>query len=100
MRTFGDKRDTRERRLETYIHCRAGISRSGDAWLPVSGGSSPSGAREAAAVVACYPHFVANGEGRRQVGAARVLHRLGGLAVVAVSVGVAGGVPDRQSRRL
>ena len=32
-------------------------------------------------------------EGGRQVGAAGVLHRRGGRAAVAVSVGVAGGVP-------
>ena len=35
-------------------------------------------------------------EGGRQVGAARVLHRRGGGAGVAVSVGVAGGVPLQQ----
>jgi hypothetical protein len=38
-------------------------------------------------------------EGDPQVGAARVLHRQGGRAAVAVSVGVAGGVPDQQRRR-
>ena len=32
-------------------------------------------------------------EGDRRVGADRVLHRQGGWAAVAVSVGVAGGVP-------
>ena len=37
-------------------------------------------------------------EGDRRVGAAGVLHRRGGRVVVAVSVGVAGGVPDRQCR--
>ena len=40
--------------------------------------------------------FVASGGGRpggRQVGATRVLHRRGGGAAVAVSVGVAVGVP-------
>ena len=35
--------------------------------------------------------------GDRQVGAARVLHRRGGRAAVAVSVGVAGGVPMQKS---
>jgi hypothetical protein len=35
-------------------------------------------------------------EGGRQVGAAKVLHRRGGRAGVAVSVGVAGGVPNQQ----
>ena len=39
-------------------------------------------------------------EGERHVGAAGVLHRQGGRAAVAVSVGVAGGVPLEQSRRL
>jgi hypothetical protein len=39
-------------------------------------------------------------EGNRHVGAAGVLHRRGGRVAVAVSVGVAGGVPDQQSRRL
>ena len=39
-------------------------------------------------------------EGDRHVGAAGVLHRRGGRAAVAVSVGVAGGVPYEQSRRL
>ena len=38
-------------------------------------------------------------EGNRHVGAARVLHRQGGRAAVAVSVGVAGGVLNQQSRR-
>ena len=38
-------------------------------------------------------------EGGRQVGAARLLHRRGGRAAVAVSVGVAGGVPKQQRRR-
>ena len=37
-------------------------------------------------------------EGERQVSAARVLHRQGGRAAVAVSVGVAGGVPEQQRR--
>ena len=37
-------------------------------------------------------------QGGRQVGAARVLHRRGGRAVVAVSVGVAVGVPEEQRR--
>ena len=37
-------------------------------------------------------------EGGRQVGAARVLHRQGGPVAVAVSVGVAGGVPMQKSR--
>jgi hypothetical protein len=35
-------------------------------------------------------------EGDRHVGAATALHRRGGRAAVAVSVGVAGGVPNRQ----
>ena len=43
-------------------------------------------------------HFVANGGGDRRFGADRVLHRQGGRAAVAVSVGVAGGVPNDQSR--
>ena len=37
-------------------------------------------------------------EGDRHVGAAGVLHRRGGRAAVAVSVGVAVGVPNQQSR--
>ena len=37
-------------------------------------------------------------EGDRRVGAARVPHRQGGRAAVAVSVGVAGGVPERVCR--
>jgi hypothetical protein len=37
-------------------------------------------------------------EGDRQVGAATVLHRRGGRAAVAVSVGVGGGVPLQNSR--
>lgn len=45
--------------------------------------------------------FVATAEGNRHVGAAEVLHRHGGRAAVAVSVGVAGGVPNQSpcSRR-
>ncbi len=38
-------------------------------------------------------------EGNRHVGAAEVLHGRGGRAAVAVSVGVAGGVPERQRAR-
>ena len=38
-------------------------------------------------------------EGDRHVGAAGVLHRPGGRPAVAVRVGVAGGVPNEQSRR-
>jgi hypothetical protein len=38
-------------------------------------------------------------EGGRQISAARVLHRRGGWAAVAVSVGVAGGVPDAETLR-
>jgi hypothetical protein len=37
-------------------------------------------------------------EGGREIGAAGVLHRRGGRAAVAVSVGVAGGVPEHSSR--
>jgi hypothetical protein len=55
-------------------------------------------ADEAAALVLAVQHFMANGEGWRQVGAARVLHRRGGRAAVAVRVGVAGGVPEQQCR--
>src|SRR5947209_14287175 len=39
-------------------------------------------------------------EGGGHAGAAGVLHRRGGRAVVGASVGVAGGVPDQQSRRV
>ena len=38
-------------------------------------------------------------EGGRQIGAAGVLHSRGGRAALAVSVGVAGGVPQRQPAR-
>jgi hypothetical protein len=38
-------------------------------------------------------------EGDRQIGAARVLHRQGGRAALAVSVGVAVGVLKHQSRQ-
>jgi hypothetical protein len=75
-------------------------TRARAASLLLSGGSSPSGAREAAALALATQHFVANGGARRQVGAARVLHRRGGRAVAAVSVGVAGGIPDQHSPRL
>ena len=48
---------------------------------------------EAAALVLATQEFVANGGGRPCVGATGVLHRQGGRAAVAVSVGVAVGVP-------
>jgi hypothetical protein len=52
---------------------------------------------EAAALVLATQEFVANGGGQPScVGAAEVLHRRGGRAAVAVSVGVGGGVPDQQ----
>jgi hypothetical protein len=37
-------------------------------------------------------------EGGREIGAAGVLHRRGGRAALAMSVGVAGGVPEHSSR--
>jgi hypothetical protein len=92
---IGEKRDTRERRLETCLHARAGISRSRRRVAPcVRSQRSERCARGCCSCPLAAPRFVANGGGRRQVGAARVLHCRGGRSVVAVSVGVAGGVAD------
>ncbi len=73
--------------------------RQATAWLRLSEVSSPGGAVEAAALVLAIQEFVASGGGRRQVGAARVLHRRGGGSALAVSVGVAVGVPKEQRPR-
>ena len=54
-------------------------------------------ASEAAARVLAVQEFVANGGGAAVVGAATVLDRRCGRAAAAVSVGVAGGVSERQS---
>jgi hypothetical protein len=62
-------------------------------WLVLSERSSPGDPSKAAALVRSIQEFVASGGGAAVVGAATVLHRRGGWAAVAVSVGVAGGVP-------
>ena len=66
-------------------------------WLPVSGRSSPGDAGEAAPLVLAIQEFVANGGGRAWSAPAGGLHRRGGRAAVAVSVGVAVGVPSGKS---
>jgi hypothetical protein len=70
---------------------------SGTAGLRLIQQSTDAG--EAAALVLTVQEFVASGGGWSQFGAAALPHRRGGRGVVAVSVGVAVGVPEQSSRR-
>jgi hypothetical protein len=66
-------------------------------WLDLSARSSPGDAGDAAALVLATQEFWLTVEGDRQVVAAKVLLRQDGRAAVAVSVGVAVGVPLQNS---
>ncbi len=81
-------------------HARGAMLGEGATLPGLSGGSSPSGAERLLLLCLLLRSSWLTVEGDRHGGADRVLHRQGGRAVVAVSVGMPGCVPNEQSRRL